>query len=114
MNRICESEQHLYYLSNIMPLDHLTRSYISGDRSQIVLNGLALGRVYSRNIGIYITPPRYWDQTTWDDVLDKLVQSRLGTHRCLDCNCFLDSRVSNRCQCGSTAMEPVGCTEGIV
>ena len=102
MERICESGRYLHKIHAVCPIDHLTRRYHNGERTAEVLDGLAMARVYSRNIGEYLTPPGIVDSITWNQVLDDLVVTRLGLYRCLECNKFGSLL---ECSCGSTLLE---------
>lgn len=111
-NNVCESEWELEALELGGELLASTESYGIGMRTTNVTMPLAYARVWALNIGRVLAPPNGWSQSAWDAELDRLVQTRLGTYRCLNCGNFHNGS-KTRCVAENTCPQCCGVSEEV-
>lgn len=81
--KICEDERRY---RNLEPeLRKAVNGYAIGLRGSDIQVTLAHGKLLADSVGEFVHLPLGWDRSSWNDVLNKLVRNRVGTHRCLSC-----------------------------
>lgn len=92
--------------------------YAIGLRGTDTLLTLAHGKVLADVLGFFVPMPPQWDRSTWNDVLNKLVKDKVGTHRCLACQrgfiCNPPIKVYQCPHCKEQTFEELSVTVGVL
>lgn len=81
--RICEDERRYRHIEP--GIRKAVGAYAIGQRGTETLSTLAHAKVLADVLGWFVPMPTMWDRSSWNDVLNKLVKTQIGTHRCLSC-----------------------------